>query len=135
MFSKGARPRPHDYSFEHGLLGSLHDLALWCCMAAIGAPVVAVSVAFLGGHEFFADGDSGPPSRPLMALVLASFILVPMLALAGAICSLAVSVGLVWAGDPGPVRAWRAGFLVAVAVMALVVAAVYVLYFVPDLTV
>jgi hypothetical protein len=135
VVGKSARRGPHDYSFEHGLLGSLHELALWCCTAAIGVPVIAVSLAFLGGHQFFIVRDAGPPSRPLLALVLASFILVPMLALAGAICGLTVSLGLARTSDPGPVRAWRAAFLVAVAALALLVAGAYDLYFVPDLTV
>jgi len=70
----------------------------------------------------------------VLAVVLASFILVAMLALAGAICGLLVSLGLTQAADPGPVRAWRAALLVAVAALALLVAGADDLYIVPDIT-
>jgi len=134
VVSKRTRWVQHDYGFEHGLLGSLHELALWCCTGAIGVPVMTVSLAFLGGHRFFADGDSGPPSRPLLTAMLATFILVPMFALAGAICGSLVVLALPRTSGPAPVRAWRAAFLVSVSALALLVAACYDLYFVPDLT-
>ena len=134
MIGDTAAPRPQDYSFEHGLLGSLHELALWCCTIAIGLPVMAVSGALLGGHQFFAMRDYEAPSQPVLAFVLTSFILVPMLALAGVISGVIVSLGLVRTPDPAPVRLWRAAFLVAAGALAVLVAVTYDIYFVPDLT-
>jgi len=125
---------PDGYSFEHGLLGSLHELALRCSVAAICVPLAAGVVAVVSGHRFFLARDGSPPSQPVLTAAMASFVLVPMLALLGSFCAAVVAVALARSSDPRSVRAWRAAFLVAVGAWSLLMAALYDFYLLPDLT-
>lgn len=122
------------YAFEEGLLASLHELALRCCALAIAGPVAVAVVAFLAGHNFFSTGEEPDLSQPVLTMALTSFILVPMLALAGSLCGLVAALALVRAEGPRQVRVWRAAFLVAVGAWSLAMALFYDLYLLPGLT-
>ncbi len=122
------------YDFEEGLLGSLHEMALRCCALAIFAPAAVTVAAFLAGHDFFSTGEDPVLSQPLLALALASFILVPMLALTGSVCGVLVATILLHAAGPLQLRAVRAAFLLAVGALSLAMALFYDLYLLPGLT-
>ncbi len=92
------------------------------------------AVAFLAGHDFLSTGEDPSLSLPALALALASFILVPMLALAGSLCGVLVSLAMLRTAGPRPVRAGRALFLLALGALSLAMALFYDLYLLPGLT-
>ena len=123
------------YRFEYGLVGSLHDLALRCSAVAILTPLAVGLAALASGHQFFVEREASPASGPVLAAALASFMLEPMLALVGAICGVVVAVALARAPGPRSVRAWRGAFVASVGIWAVLMAVVYDVYLLPDLTI
>ena len=122
-----------------GLLGSLEGLSLRASVAAIAAPLLVVGLwfvfeRFLGGAVGSGCNGPCPPGeipRPLFVFEVATFFLVPMLALAGALTSL-VTAGVSLARRR-PYRLWT-WLLVALGLWAVATAVYYVVVVVPAIT-
>ncbi len=117
--------------FGRGLLGSLDDLAVRCAIVAIGLPALVFVVALARGHRFFVD-QPGHPGQPLLAAALASYVVVPMLALAAAISGAVVALAASWAARPSALQVARSAFLVSAGVLAILMAVAYDGYLLPD---
>lgn len=131
-----ARPRTAHVArsgqvFGGGLLGSLDDLAVRCAIVATSVPALVFVVALVTGHRFFAD-EHVSPGEPLVAAALASYIVIPMLAMTSAVSATVVTVSLGWLGNATGARASRAAFLVAAGALAILMAVVYDGYLLPD---
>jgi len=121
--ARPASPAKAAHVQEHaaGLLGSLDDLSLRASFFAIGIPLLIVGIWYLAGYGF-GEKPAGALPRPLFALAMGSFVLVPMLALAGATTAFIVAASAAWEARP-TFRQWlRVLFLVAVGLWALVTA-------------
>lgn len=126
-------------SRREGLLRSLEGLSLRASLAAIFVPLGVLALwfvfeRFLGGAT--ANGCNGSCGasdipRPLFAIELAAFFMVPMLALAGALTSAVTTiVSLV----ERRMHLLRSAFLVAMGLWALATAVYYVTVVVPAIT-
>lgn len=128
-------PPPPEPIWRTGLLGSLTDLSLRTSFVAIGIPLTVVAIAYATGHRV--DGPDVPnhPGNALLSVMIATFVLVPMFALAGAATALIVAIRIVLVSGPGFLaRTLQAAFLLAVAAWAVVTAIAYDGYVVPRLT-
>ena len=122
-----------------GLLGSLEGLSLRASLGAIVGPLLVVAIWFVFEHFLGGAVGSGcngpcPPAqipRPLFAMEVGAFFLVPMLALAGAVTSLFAAVASV--ARRRPYRFWT-WFLVALGLWAIATAVYYVVVVVPAIT-
>ena len=134
MSEKAPDPEPEPM-WRTGLLGSLTDLSLRTSFVAIGVPLIVVAIAYATGHRL--DGPDVPnsPNDALLSAIIASFVLVPMFALAGAATAIVVAARLVLAAGAGIfARTLQAAFLLAVGAWALLTAVAYDGYVVPRLT-
>ena len=126
---------PPEPIWRTGLLGSLTDLSLRTSFVAIGVPIIVVAIAYATGHRV--DGPDVPnqPGNALLSVMIATFVLVPMFALAGAVTALIVAIRIVLISGPGfLLRTLHAAFVLAVAAWAIVTAMAYDGYVVPRLT-
>jgi hypothetical protein len=122
-----------------GLLGSLEGLSLRASLAAICAPLLVLAMWFV--FEHFLGGAVGtgcngpcPPAeipRPLFAFEVATFFLVPMLAMAGAVTS--AMTAAISVARRRPRLLWDM-FLVALGLWAMMTAVYYVVVVVPAIT-
>jgi hypothetical protein len=118
--------------FGPGLLGSLDDLAVRCAIIAISVPAGVFLLALAQGHRLFVE----PPShtgQPLLSVGMASYIVIPMVALTSAACAGVLAVTAGWSGVRSNLQVVRAAFLVTSAVLAILMAVVYDWYLLPDL--
>jgi hypothetical protein len=123
-----ARPRP-----EPGLYASLCDLSLRASLCAIASPLLVVA-AWLATGRGGDDAVAADIPQPLFAFAILSFILVPMLALAGAVTGIFVAFMTAWRPGGDRSSAWRSGFLVALGCWAVVSAAYYDVAVIPVIT-
>jgi hypothetical protein len=126
---------PPEPIWRTGLLGSLTDLSLRTSFIAIGVPITVVAIAYATGHRV--DGPDVPnhPGDALLSVMIATFVLVPMFALAGATTALIVAIRIVLVAGPGLfARTLQASFLLAVATWAVLTAIAYDGFVVPRLT-
>ena len=77
------------------------------------------------------DEASGDVPAPVLAVAIASFILVPMLALTGAAAALIVAATGPWRTER---RWWRSLFLLTVGAWALAAAVMYDILVIPEIT-
>ena len=125
--------RPHAQRQNGGLLASLDDLSLRASFFAIGIPLLIVAVWYLAGYGF-GEMPAGALPRPMFALAMGSFVLVPMLALAGATTAFIVAAAAAWEARP-TFRQWlRVLFIVAVGLWALVTAYAWDTVVLPGIT-
>jgi len=126
-------PPPHAQRQNGGLLASLDDLSLRASFFAIGIPLLIVAVWYVAGFGF-GETPSGSLPRPMFALAMGSFVLVPMLALAGATTAFIVAAAAAWEARP-TFRQWlRVLFIVAVGLWALVTAYAWDTVVLPGIT-
>ncbi len=126
------RPEP---IWRGGLLGSLTDLSLRTSFVAIGVPVGVVVLAYARGHGLAASDTNLDPGQALLSALIASYVLVPMFALAGAVTAVIVAASLVMTRGPGLFsRSLQAAFILAVGAWAVLTAVTYDGYVVPRLT-
>ena len=126
------RPEP---IWRSGLLGSLTDLSLRTSFVAIGVSVGVVVLAYATGHGLDGNDRDLDPGQALLSALIASYVLVPMFALAGAVTAIIVAASLVMAKGPGVfARSLQATFILAVGVWAVLTAVTYDGYVVPRLT-
>ncbi|MGH2634091.1 MAG: hypothetical protein ACRDG3_11830, partial [Tepidiformaceae bacterium] len=103
------------------LLASLDDLSLRASFFAIAIPLLIVTVWYFAGYGFGEKPAAALP-RPMFALAMGSFVLVPMLALAGATTAFIVAAAAAWEARP-TLRQWLGVlFIVSVGLWALVTA-------------
>jgi hypothetical protein len=117
------------------LLDSTIELALKSSTVAILVPAVLAAAWIASGRSLDAAAEAGDaPAMPLLTGLLASFVMVPMLALAGA--AAAVLSGAWTLRGPAPVstRALRATLPLAVAAAGLAAAYFHVAILVPVMT-
>jgi hypothetical protein len=117
-----------------GLLGSLDDLALRAALLALALPLGVLLIRFALG---FRPGDTvahGDITGPLLAITLATYILVPMLALAAAAGATGVMLGAAMAQRLTFWRLWRGAFLLVVAAWAVAGAYIYDAVVIPRIT-
>ena len=121
--ARPASPPKRSPRQEHavGLLGSLDDLSLRASFFAIGIPLLIVAVWYAAGYGF-GEKPPGALPRPMFALAMGSFVLVPMLALAGATTAFIIAAAAAWQARPTSRQWLRVLFLVAVGLWALVTA-------------
>ena len=121
-------PAPARMELE-GLAASLAEMALRCASIAIAAPVLVLAAWWAAGR-----GDVRADDRAPFAALMATFMLVPMLALTAAL-SATIAVGATLRA-PWPLRRrlLRGGFIAAAAAWALVVAYWHVAVIVPAVT-
>jgi hypothetical protein len=120
--ARGRRPQ--------GLRGSLDELSLRASLIAICAPVAVVLLRLATGYSPGGDNRGDIPD-PVLAIAIASFILVPMLALTGAATALVVMAATLWSRDD---RSWRAVFLLSVGASAMATAVLYDIVVIPEIT-
>src|SRR5512140_1499362 len=125
MFGGTAREGP-----APGLLGSLDQLCLRAGIFALALPVGVIAMRFATGYRI-GDKAGGDINGPAFAVTLASFVLVPMLALASGASALAVMLSAALEAHPVAWRIWRAASLIAVAAAALTAAYVYDVIVIP----
>ncbi len=119
---------------QRGLIRSLNDLSLRTSFAAICLPMGVVAVAYATGNALHASDPNPDPGVPLLSLALGTFVLVPMLALTGALTAIVLAISLLWLPGAGSLtRTMHALFVLAVGVWAVVTAAAYDWYVVPRL--
>ena len=117
------------------LLESLSDLSIRCSLLAVGVTVVAGVLGLVFGVYGGQAGEHSEASRPLLAAVMASFVLTPMLALTGAITAVVVaSETLSYPSRSRRVRFGYAAFVLIAGALALVAAGFHVLVIVPAIT-
>jgi len=119
----------------YGLGASLQQLSLRASCAAVCIPIVAVAVSWLlTGSPPDSNGTGGDLPPAALTLLLGTFVLVPMLALAAAGTGVATAYAILRSPSPARRRALRAGMVVGVAAWALLCAYWYVAFVVPALT-
>ena len=119
------QPRPQ------GLAGSLSELALTSSLLAVCAPVLVLAINLVTGHQLnSAERSHGP----LLALAMGTFVLVPMLALTGAVSALLVAGGAIFSHPRPPQTISRTAFLLCVAAWGVVSAVVYDVVVIPAIT-
>ena len=118
-----------------GLLGSLSDLSLRTSFVAIGVPLTVVAIAYATGNPLNGPDVPNHPNDALLSTMIATFVLVPMFALSGAVTALIVAIRLVIAAGPALfARTLQAIFLLAVGAWAVLTAITYDGFVVPRLT-
>jgi hypothetical protein len=117
------------------LLASAIELALKSSTVAILVPAVLAGAWIASGRSLDAAAEVGDaPAMPLLTGLLASFVMVPMLALAGAAAALLSGVWTLRGPEPVVARALRAAVPVAVAAAGLVAAYFHIAVLVPVMT-
>jgi hypothetical protein len=129
MFGNPAREGP-----APGLLSSLDQLCLRAGMFALAIPVAVIALRFATGYRVGDRAGSGDLTGPVLAVTLASFVLVPMLALASGVSALAVLLSATLEAHPVAWRIWRAASLIVVAAAALTAACVYDVVVIPAIS-
>jgi hypothetical protein len=122
-----------DETRARGLLGSLEDLSFRAALFALGLALGVTVLRFASGYRV-GDSGGGDVPAPILAVAIASFVLVPMLALASAASAVIVMAGAALQTHPAFARVWRAAFLVVVAAWAMVAAYVYDVLVIPAIT-
>lgn len=124
---------PHAQRRSGGLLASLDDLSLRASFLAIGIPLLIVIAWYIAGYGF-GEKPSGALPRPMFALAMGSFVLVPMLALAGAATAFIIAAAAAWDARP-TFRQWlRVLFIVSVGLWALLTAYAWDAVILPGIT-
>jgi hypothetical protein len=118
--------------FGTGLRGSLDDLAVRCAIIATSIPAGVFLLALAQGHRFFVEQPSHT-GQPLLSVGMASYIIIPMVAMTSAVCAGVLAVTTGWSGMKSSLQVVRAAFLVTAAVLAILMAVVYDWYLLPDL--
>ncbi|MBI2765616.1 MAG: hypothetical protein HYX53_06855 [Chloroflexi bacterium] len=118
-----------------GLAESLHELSLKSAALAICIPLLFGAGWAVSGHSFVRhDGADHTTPMPLLSALLASFVVVPMLALVAAAAAGPAVAGIVRGPGTRQRRALQALFVVAVAAWGLVTAYAHVTFLVPLMT-
>ena len=116
-----------------GLLHSLDDLSLRASLTAIVFPLAVVLVWFLAGYGVGEKPATALP-RPMFTLAMASFVFVPMFALAGAAAGAIVACAVAWDARPAFGQWLRVFFLLAVGAWALFTAYAWDVVVLPGIT-
>ena len=97
-------------------------------------PFAVVGMRFATGYRLGHAAGTTDIAAPVWALMLASFVLVPMLSLASTAGALAVFLGATLEANLVHWRVWRAVFLLCVAISALAAAYLYDVVVIPAIS-
>ena len=128
-------PNTHIQWERPRLLDSAVELALKSSAVAIAVPAILAAAWLASGRSFDSAAEAGDaPALPLLTGLLASFVMVPMLALAGAAAALLSGAWTLRGPESAPTRVRRAALPLVLAAAGLIAAYFHVAVLVPVMT-